>query len=112
MIAIMEEIAIVVCSSKVHALRARLSPELADHVLGFAIGDEILPGVPPGIWTQACRKCRGPAQVHFDNIWVRLRWGVCLREQRVQKERQLARKRAYAAVGGSPAAGSDAPAAR
>ena len=107
MIAIMEEIAIVVCSSKVHALRARLSPELADHVLGFAIGDEILPGAPPGIWTQACRKCRGPAQVDFDDIWIRLRWGVCQRVQRVQNERQRARNRAYAA-----AAGSDAPAAR
>ena len=106
----MEEIAIVVCSSKVHALRARLSPELADHVLGFAIGDEIPPGIP--LWTQVRRRCRGPAQVDFDDIWVRLRWGVCLREQRVQKERQLARKRAYAAVGGSPAAGRHAPAAR
>ena len=102
MIAIMEEIAIVVCSSKVHALRARLSPELADHVLGFAIGDEILPGIP--LWTQACRRCRGPAQVDFDDIWIRLRWGVCMREQRVLDERQRARNRA--------AAGSDAPAAR
>ena len=112
MIASMEEITIVVCGSKVHALRTLLNPELAERVLGFAIGDHILPGAPPGMWPDMCRKCRGPAQVDFDNIWVRLRWGVCLREQRVQKERQLARKRAYAAVGGSPAAGRHAPAAR
>ena len=98
----MEEIAIAVCSSKVHALRARLSPELTDHVLGYAIGDEILPSEP--LWTQACRRCRGPAQVDFDDIWRRLRWGVCMREQRVLDERQRARNRA--------AAGSDAPAAR
>ena len=98
----MEEIAIAVCSSKVHALRARLSPELTDHVLGYAIGDEILPSEP--LWTHACRRCRGPAQVDFDDIWIRLRWGVCMREQRVLDERQRARNRA--------AAGSDAPAAR
>ena len=98
----MEEIAIAVCSSKVHASRARLSPELTDHVLGYAIGDEILPSEP--LWTHACRRCRGPAQVDFDDIWIRLRWGVCMREQRVLDERQRARNRA--------AAGSVAPAAR
>ena len=89
------EVTIAVCGSKVHALRKLLNPELAEHVLGFAIGEAILPGAAPGTFPDLCRKCRAPAQVDCSDIRVRFRWGICLRAQRLQMERNLARHLAY-----------------
>ena len=93
----MEEVTIAVCGSKAHAVRKLMEPlpELAGHVLGFAIGEAILPRVAPGTFPDLCRKCRAPAQVDCSDIRVRFRWTFCLRAQRVQMERQLARDLAY-----------------
>ena len=89
------EVTIAVCGSKVHALRKLLNPELAEHVLGFAIGEAILPQAPPDIFPDFCRKCRAAAQVDCSDIRVRFAWNFCLRARRVQMERQLARDLAY-----------------
>ena len=86
---------LVVCSSKVHALGKLLNPELAEHVLGFAIGEAILPEAPPDIFPDFCRKCRAAAQVDCSDIRVRFAWNFCLRARRVQMERQLVRDLAY-----------------
>ena len=97
MTASMDEVTIAVCGSKVHAVRKVMEPlpELAGHVLGFAIGDFRQRGVAPGIAPYLCRKCRAPAQVDLSDIRVRSRWGICLREQRLHRERNLARHLAY-----------------
>ena len=97
MTATMEEVTIAVCGSKAHAVRKLMEPlpELAGHVLGFAIGEALLPGVAPDTSPDLCRKCRAPAQVDLSDIRVRFRWGICLREQRLQMERNLARHQAY-----------------
>ena len=97
MTATMEEVTIAVCGSKAHTVRKVMEPlpELAGHVLGFAIGEALLPGVAPGTAPDLCRKCRAPAQVDLSDIRVRSRWGICLREQRVHRERRLAHHHAY-----------------
>ena len=79
-----------VCSSKVHALGKLLNPELAEHVLGFAIGEAILPEAAPGALPDHCRKCRAAAFVDMSDRRVRRAWFHCLRERRVQMERHLA----------------------
>ena len=101
MTASMEEVTIAVCGSKVHAVRKLMEPlpELAGHVLGFAIGEAILPETAPDILPDSCRKCRAAAQVDFSDIRVRFAWTCysyrCLRARRVQMERRLARNIAY-----------------
>ena len=89
------EVTIAVCGSKVHALRKLLNPELAEHVLGFAIGEAILHEAPPDIFPDFCRKSRGAAQVDCSDIRVRFAWNFCMRARRVQMERKLARDLAY-----------------
>ena len=97
----MEEVTIAVCGSKVHAVRKLMEPlpELAGHVLGFAIGEAILPETAPDILPDSCRKCRAAAQVDFSDVRVRFPWTIyslrCLRARRVQMERRLARDLAY-----------------
>ena len=81
---------LVVCSSKVHALGKLLNPELAEHVLGFAVGEAIPPEADPGCLPDHCRKCRAAAQVDFSDRRVRRAWPRCLRERRVQMELKLA----------------------
>ena len=92
----MDGVTIAVCGAKVHAVRKAMDPlpELAMHVLGFAIGDVRHPGARPGMFPYMCQKCRAPSQVDQDDIWVRSRWGICYREQRVHREQRLARQQA------------------
>ena len=79
-----------VCSSKVHALGKLLNTELAEHVLGFAVGEDIMPEAHPDALPDHCRKCRAAAIVDFSDKRVRRAWHRCLRERRVQMERNLA----------------------
>ena len=79
-----------VCGSKVHALGKLLNTELAEHVLGFAVCDSILPAVHPDAHPDACRKCRAEAIVDMSDRRVRRAWFHCLRERRVRMERHLA----------------------
>ena len=92
----MDEVTIAVCGAKVHAVRKVMEPlpELAMHVLGFAIGDVRHRGISPDTSPYLCRKFRAPAQVDRDDIWVRSRSGICYREQRVHREQRLARQQA------------------
>ena len=92
----MDGVTIAVCGAKVHAVRKAMDPlpELAMHVLGFAIGDVRHPGARPGMFPYMCQKCRAPSQVDRDDLWVRSRWGICYREQRVHREQRLARQQA------------------
>ena len=79
-----------VCSSKVHALGKLLNTELAEHILGFAVGEVIMPEAAPGCLPDHCRKCRAEAIVDMSDRRVRRAWFHCLRERRVQMERHLA----------------------
>ncbi len=81
------EVTIAVCGSKVHALRKLLNPELAEHVLGFAIGEAILPEAAPGALPDHCRKCRAAAQVDCTDKRMWRAWDDCRRARRVQMER-------------------------
>ena len=81
---------LVVCGSKVHALGKLLNTELAEHVLGFAVGEAIMPEAHPDALPDACRKCRAAAFVDFSDPRVWRAWHRCLRERRVQMERRLA----------------------
>ena len=81
---------LVVCSSKVHALGKLLNTELAEHVLGFAVGEDIMPEAHPDAIPDTCRKCRAAAIVDFSDQRVWRAWHRCLRERRVQMERRLA----------------------
>ena len=80
-----------VCSSKVHALGKLLNTDLAEHVLGFAVGEAIMPEAAPGaLPDHHCRKCRAAAIVDFSDQRVWRAWHRCLRERRVQMERRQA----------------------
>ena len=79
-----------VCGSKVHALGKLLNTELAEHVLGFAVGGAIMPEAHPDALPDHCRKCRAAAIVDFSDRRVWRAWPRCLRERRVQMERYLA----------------------
>ena len=84
------EPALVVCSSKVHALGKLLNHELAEHILRYAVGGQVQPEAAPGALPD-CSKCRGPAIVDMSDRRVRRAWHFCLRERRVQMEQKLAR---------------------
>ena len=98
------EPALVVCSSKVHALGKLLNHELAEHILRYAVGGLVMPEAAPGALPDHCSKCRGPAIVDVSDRRVRRAWHFCLRERRVQMEQKLARELANL--------DSDAPAAQ
>ena len=86
------EPALVVCSSKVHALGKLLNHELAEHILRYAVGGLVQPEAAPGALPDHCSKCRGPAIVDYSDRRVRRAWHFCLRERRVQMEQKLARE--------------------
>ena len=67
-----------------------LNTELAEHVLGFAVGEDIMPEAHPDALPDHCRKCRAAAIVDFSDRRVWRAWPRCLRERRVQMERYLA----------------------
>ena len=79
-----------VSSVKVHALGKLLNPELAEHILRFAVGEAVLPEADPGCLPDHCRKCRAAAQVDCTDrrLWRAL--DQCRRARRVQMERYLA----------------------
>ena len=78
---------LVVCSSKVHALGKLLNTELAEHILGFAVGEVIMPEAAPGCLPDHCRKCRAAAQVDLSDRRLWRAWDRCRRARRVQMER-------------------------
>ena len=81
---------LVVCGSKVHALGKLLNTALAEHVLGFAVWEMIMPAAHPDAHPDACRKCRAEAIVDLSDRRVCRAWFRCLRERRVRMERHLA----------------------
>ena len=81
---------LVVCGSKVHALGKLLNTELAEHVLGFAVSEMIMPEAHPDAIPDTCRKCHAEAIVDVSDRRVCRAWFRYLRERRVQMERRQA----------------------
>ena len=76
-----------VSNAKVHALGKLLNPELAEHILRFAVGEAVLPEADPGCLPDHCRKCRAAAQVDLSDRRLWRAWDRCRRARRVQMER-------------------------
>ena len=89
------EPALVVCSSKVHALGKLLNHELAEHILRYAVGGLVQPEAAPGALPDHCSKCRGPAIVDYSDRRVRRAWHFCLRARRVCERVQMERNLAF-----------------
>jgi len=88
--AAMAEPTLMVCSSKVAALKKKIkgNADVAEHILGFAVADHIEPEASGGGMPESCRKCRAACVVDRSDkrVWRQFLRG-CPREERLERER-------------------------
>ena len=86
------ESTLVVCGSKVRALAQRLNTELAEHILGFAVANSIMPAACDDAQPNACQRCRAAAIVDIYDARVWVAWFSrfsCKRERKAELQRHL-----------------------